>query len=156
LRQQLNHALFPQSVTYICEKANCFKWLSSKLRIVIGRDVSIKHLNKFHAIRRELVDNTPDLIFLEVDDSFEGALENCLRQINGAGYISSVIVLAEFLPFSRQVDLMKMGIGGVIHKDDAHVSAITEVILQSLDAPRRIPPQAIAVPHAPLACPCPA
>jgi hypothetical protein len=155
LRLRLLDMLCLKSVTYISEKINCFNWLSSKLRIVIGREIPIRHVSRFHAIKRELTDNTPDLIFLEVDAAFEGSLEMCIRQIQNSGLISSVIVLTEFLPFTRQVELMKMGIGGVIHKDDVHVSDIAEVILQSLEAPRQINLQDVPSLHYTLSCPCP-
>lgn len=156
LRLRLKDVPFPRSVTYICEDSNCFNWLSSKLRIVIDREISIRHVSRLYAIKRELIDNTPDLIFLEVDAAFEGSFDMCLRQIHSCGLLFSVIVLAEFLPFTRQVELMRMGIGGVIHKDDAHVSDIAEVMLQSLGDPRRIKRLDVSWGHAASTCLSPA
>ncbi len=109
--------------------------LGSVLRLVFDPDVRIRHVKFARDIRKALLEETPQLLFLDDRLGHGTSAEVSLNVIRTAGCQTRVIVMSGLLTRARQIELMRLGVADVIHKDDVNVARVTEAILKVLDTP---------------------
>jgi DNA-binding NtrC family response regulator len=110
--------------------------LSSTLRLVFGHDIQITHVKHLRDVRKAVVDLMPDLLFLDDRLGHGTSAEVSLKIIQATDWQRKVIVMSGLLTRARNIELMKLGAGDVVHKDDINASRIAEAALKVLGAPR--------------------
>jgi DNA-binding NtrC family response regulator len=110
--------------------------LASILRLVFDPGVRIRHVRFAREIRKALADEMPQLIFLDDRLGHGTSAEVSLNVIRTAGYGAAVIVMSGLLTRARRIELMKLGVGDVVHKDDINVARVAEAVLKVLDTPQ--------------------
>ena len=109
--------------------------LSSTLRLVFGQALRIRHVRHLRDIRKAILDEMPDLLFLDDRLGHGTSAEVSLNQIRTAGCSCRAIVLSGLLTRARHVELMRLGVADVVHKDDINAARLSEAILKVLEGP---------------------
>lgn len=112
--------------------------LSSTLRLIVGHDVRLRHVRYQRDIRAALNEEPPTVIFLDDRLGHGTSAEVSLNQIRSTGCKVPVIVLSGMLTRARQIELMKLGVADIVHKDDINGARISEAILKALEKPAHI------------------
>ncbi len=139
-RSSLKHrlALLPavQRIAVIDDAVFDADVLASVLRLVFGPDIRVRHIRFARDIRKALLDEMPQLIFL--DDRLEAGVrvEKSIDTIRRAGCVTPPIVVSGLLTRSRTIELARLGVADVIHKDDIDVARVAEAVLKVLDPSR--------------------
>ena len=109
--------------------------LSSSLRLLFGPDLAIVHVRMIRAISKAIAEARPDIIFLDDRLSDGGSAETSLELVRAAGYRRPVVVLSGLLTRSRLIELSRLGVADVVHKDDANAVRLAEAVLKVLESP---------------------
>ena len=109
--------------------------LSSTLRLLFGHEISIRHVRVLRDIRKALLDQKPDVLFLDDRLGHGTSAEVSLNMIRLSGHTHRVIVMSGLLTRARQIELLKLGVADVVHKDDIDAVRLSEAILKVLEAP---------------------
>ncbi len=107
--------------------------LGSVLRLVFDPDVRVRHIKFARDIRKAVIDEMPQLLFLDDRLGHGTSAEVSLNVIRTAGCKLPVIVMSGLLTRARQIELRRLGVADVIHKDDMNVARVTEAILKVLE-----------------------
>jgi DNA-binding NtrC family response regulator len=107
--------------------------LASVLRLVFDPGIVVRHIRYARDIRKAIIDDRPQLVFL--DDRMEAGTraEKSIELIRRAGCTVRPIIISGMLTRARHIELMRLGVGDVIHKDDIDVARVTVAILKVLD-----------------------
>lgn len=108
--------------------------LASSLRLVVGHDVQITHVQHLRAISRALAEGTPDVVFLDDRLGPATTAESSLSLMRAAGYVRPVIIMSGLLTRNRHIELVRLGVADVVHKDDRNTARLSEAILRVFDA----------------------
>ena len=109
--------------------------LGSVLRLVFDPAVRVRHVKFARDIRKALLEEMPQLLFLDDRLGHGTSAEVSLNVIRTAGCNTRVIVMSGLLTRARHIELMRLGVADVIHKDDMNVARVTEAALKVLDQP---------------------
>jgi DNA-binding NtrC family response regulator len=109
--------------------------LGSVLRLVFDPDVKVRHIKFARDIRKALMDDMPQLLFLDDRLGHGTSAEVSLNVIRTAGCQLPIIIMSGLLTRARQIELRRLGVADVIHKDDMNVARVAEAILKVVDAP---------------------
>ena len=109
--------------------------LSSTLRLVFGQAIRIRHIRHLRDIRKAILDEMPQLLFLDDRLGHGTSAEVSLNQIRVAECTCRAIVVSGLLTRARHTELMKLGVADVVHKDDINAARLSEAILKVLDEP---------------------
>ena len=109
--------------------------LGSILRLVFDPAIRVRHVKFARDIRKAILDEMPQLLFLDDRLGHGTSAEVSLNVIRTAGYHTRVIVMSGLLTRVRQIELMRLGVADLIHKDDMNVARVTEAVLKVLDTP---------------------
>jgi DNA-binding NtrC family response regulator len=109
--------------------------LGSVLRLVFDPEVGIRHVKFARDIRKAVLDEMPQLLFLDDRLGHGTSAEVSLNVIRTAGCQLPIIVMSGLLTRARQIELRRLGVADVIHKDDMNVARVTEAVLKMLDTP---------------------
>ena len=104
--------------------------LSSTLRLVFDQGMRIRHVRYLRDIRKALLDEAPGLVFLDDRLGHGASAEVSLNVIRTAGCHVAPIILSGMLTRSRHIELLKLGVADVVHKDDINVARISEAALK--------------------------
>ncbi len=108
--------------------------LASSLRLVVGHDVQISHVQNLRGISRALAEKTPDVVFLDDRLGHVTAAEASLGLIRACGYARPVVIISGLLTRTRHIELVRLGVADVVHKDDRNTARLAEAILKVFDA----------------------
>ena len=109
--------------------------MATSLRQVFAYDVRITHALTLRAIKKWRADETPDLIFLDDRLADNVSAETSLKLIAASGYKIPIIIMSGLLTRVRHIELAKLGVADVIHKDDRNSVRLAEAILKVLSPP---------------------
>jgi CheY-like chemotaxis protein len=104
--------------------------LASSLRLVVGHDVQMTHVQHLRAIGRALAEGTPDVVFLDDRLGHATTAEVSLSLMRASGYTRPVIIMSGLLTRTRQIELVRLGVADVVHKDDRDTARLSEAILR--------------------------
>lgn len=107
--------------------------LASSLRLVFGQGVEIVQVRNVQTIRKVVVEVKPDLLFLDDRLSHSVSAETSLDAIRRAGYTRPIIITSGLLTRARQIELGKLGVADIVHKDDCNTARLSEAVLKALD-----------------------
>ncbi len=110
--------------------------LGSLLRLVFDPGIKVRHVKFARDIRKAVLEEMPVLLFLDDRLGHGTSAEVSLNVIRTAGCDTRVIVMSGLLTRARRIELMRLGVADVIHKDDLNVVRVTEAILKVLDTPK--------------------
>ena len=111
--------------------------LASTLRLLFGHGIVIRHIRVLREIRKALADQLPDVVFLDDRLGHATPAEVSLGMIQSSACRDRVIVLSGLLTRVRQIELKRLGVADIVHKDDIDAARLAEAILKVLDA--RVP-----------------
>jgi DNA-binding NarL/FixJ family response regulator len=109
--------------------------LGSVLRLVFDPNVVVRHVRNVRDIRKAVMDEVPTLLFLDDRLGHGTSAEVSLNLIRTAGCQTRAIVMSGLLTRARHIELLRLGVADVIHKDDINVARVSEAILKVLDVP---------------------
>ena len=109
--------------------------LSSTLRLVFDQDMRMRHIRFSRDIRKAVMDEVPGLIFLDDRLGHGTSAEVSLNVIRTAGCQTPPIVMSGMLTRARRIELLKLGVADVVHKDDINVARLSEAALKVLGGP---------------------
>ena len=109
--------------------------LASTLRLVFDPDMRIRHVRHLRDIRKAVMDEVPSLIFLDDRLGHGTSAEVSLNVIRTAKCLTRPIVLSGMLTRARRIELLRLGVADVVHKDDINVARLSEAVLKVLEGP---------------------
>lgn len=105
--------------------------LASTLRTIFGYDIEIRQCRTLGTALDAVVTNQPDLIFL--DDRL-GALDKAEKSVpflRTARCTAMIIVVSGQVNRRRRADVLLLGVGDVIDKDDLDSTSICNALIQA-------------------------
>lgn len=109
--------------------------MASSLRLILGHGIKVDHARQLNDMRKVLIGKTPDLLFLDDRLGAGVIVENTLAKIRAIGYRRGVVVISGFLTRARLIELLRLGVADVVHKDDIDSARLAEAMLKVLEAP---------------------
>lgn len=110
--------------------------LLAMLRLIIGHDTKYHHAKTLIEARRVIETEPPDVIFLDDRLGHSVSAEVSVARIRAFGYTRRPILLSGMLTRTRTIELRRLEVADVIHKDDLDAVRIMEALLLALDAGR--------------------
>ena len=135
LKLRLNCLTLPQSLLIVDDNDSNARILSSTLRIILGHTVQINHLRQLVLVREVLLAEPPDLIFLDDRLGHGISAEVSLKLIRSLNCHVRIIILSGLLTRARRIELQRLNVSDVVHKDDIDSTRISEAILKALNFP---------------------
>ena len=123
------------SILIIDDKVFDADVLATSLRQVFAYEVRITHVLTLHAIKKLPADAKPDLIFLDDRLADSVSAETSLKLIAASGYKIPIVVMSGLLTRARHIELVKLGVADVIHKDERNAVRLAEAIIKVLSPP---------------------
>lgn len=105
--------------------------LASTLRTIFGYDLDIRQCRTLGTALDAVVTNQPDLIFL--DDRL-GSIDRCEKSVpflRTARCSAMIIVVSGQVDRRRRADVLLLGVGGVIDKDDLDSTSICNALIEA-------------------------
>ena len=109
--------------------------LASTLRLLFGHQIRIRHVRYGRDIRKAIIDQMPDLLFLDDRLGHGFSAEVNLGMIRASGYHRLPIVMSGLLTRKRTIELLRLAVADVVHKDDIEAARLSEAILKVLKTP---------------------
>ena len=109
--------------------------ITAVLRIVLGRDVTLRLAPSLDRAIDEILQSLPDAVLL--DDYLkpnDSALQT-IPLVRRAGYHGPIIVVSGEVDRPRRIELRKAGAADIIHKDDVDSVNLSEALIRAY-APR--------------------
>lgn len=106
--------------------------LLAMLRLVIGHETAFHHARTLIDARRVIEMATPDVIFLDDRLGHSVSAEVSVARIKAFGFQGRPILLSGILTRTRTIELMKLEVADIIHKDDLDAVRIMEALLLAL------------------------
>jgi CheY-like chemotaxis protein len=104
--------------------------MASSLRLMFGRDVSVRVATTVSGMSALLRDKHPDLLIVDDHLSQGQRAETTLASAGIRGYQGPIFIVTGLLTRQRMVELRKLGAVDVIHKDDLDSTRLREAVLK--------------------------
>ena len=120
----------PTDIVVIDDNARDIDRMASALRLMFGRDISIRIGKTLAAMNLLLRDKQPDLLI--VDDNLNHGLraEATVAAATLLRFQGPIFIVTGMLTRQRLVELKKLGVIDVIHKDDLDSTRLREAVLK--------------------------
>ena len=121
----------PLDVLVVEDRESDLRLILSSLRLVLGATCKLRSAASRGAMLDAVRQQAPSLIFL--DDLLQSdRAEVTIPALKAAGYDGAVIIISGLVTRTRLVELNRLGVVDVIHKDDLNSSRLKEAVLKSL------------------------
>lgn len=107
--------------------------LLAMLRLVVGHETTYHHAKTLIDARRVIETDPPDVLFLDDRLGHAVSAEVSVARIKAFGYERCPIVLSGMLTRTRTIELRKLEVADIIHKDDLDAVRIMEAMLLALE-----------------------
>lgn len=133
LALRLRDAPEVKSVLIIDDNQTEAQRISVMVRLVLGDGAQVKTVRRLPDAKVEIQRLMPDVVFLDDRLGHSVAAETSLQQLKAFGLKSSPVVMSGLLTRVRLVELRRLGVADVMHKDDIDASRIMEALLRVVD-----------------------
>ncbi len=117
------------SVLVIEDNAGEAQRIAVMVRIVLGDAVAVHIARKLVDAKKHISAGMPDIIFLDDRLGHAVTAETSLAQLKTYGVTRLPIVMSGLLTRVRQVELRKLGVADILHKDDIDAARVMQAIL---------------------------
>ncbi len=131
LGKRFQAAVLPLDVLVVEDRESDLRLILSSLRIVLGATSTLRSAASRGAMQDAVKLQSPNLIFLDDLLQYDRA-ELTIPALKAAGYHGAVIIISGLVTRTRLVELNRLGVVDVIHKDDLNSSRLKEAVLKSL------------------------
>ena len=123
-------AAMPTDIIVVDDNTRDIDRMASALRLMFGRDISIRIGKTLAAMNVLLREKQPDLLI--VDDNLNHGLraEATLAAAASHRFHGPIFIVTGMLTRQRMVELKKLGAIDVIHKDDLDSTRLREAVLK--------------------------
>lgn len=135
LALRLRDAREVKSVLIIDDNQTELQRISVMVRLVLGDGVQVKTVRRLADAKAEIQKSMPDVVFLDDRLGHSVAAETSLAQLKVFGLKCVPVVMSGLLTRVRLVELRRLGVADVIHKDDIDASRIMEAMLKVVESP---------------------
>jgi CheY-like chemotaxis protein len=104
--------------------------LATSLRMVLGRDTSIRFSKTVEDMVTLLRAGHPDILMLDDNLNHIQKAETTIARARACGYHGPVIILSGLLTRQRVIQLSRLGPVDIIHKDDLDSTRLREAMLK--------------------------
>jgi DNA-binding NarL/FixJ family response regulator len=123
-------AATPADVVVVDDSVRDVDRLASALRLMFGRDLSVR-IAKSQAVMVALLrEKQPDLLIIDDNLSQSQRAESTLAAAEAHRYAGPVFIVTGMLTRLRLAELTKLGVADVIHKDDLDSTRLREAVLK--------------------------
>ena len=105
--------------------------LASTLRTIFGYDIEVRQCRTLGTALDAVVTNQPDLIFLDDRLGSIDKAEKSVPFLRTARCSAMIIVVSGQVDRRRRADVLLLGVGGVIDKDELDSSSICNVLIEA-------------------------
>lgn len=112
--------------------------ISGALHRIFGYDLPIAFARSEPELVEALRLQQPDLIFLDDRLDRRTNAETTVPMIRRAGYAGPIVIVAAIMTRERSLELARLSVGDIVHKDDMTSTRLGEAILRVLA--KRTPP----------------
>ena len=109
--------------------------LASSLRLLFGHQVTITQVRALRAIAKAIADTKPDVVFLDDRLAHGTSAEQSLQMLQAAGHRLPVVLISGLLTRGRLIELSRLGVADIIHKDDSNAVRLAEAVVKVLEWP---------------------
>ena len=110
--------------------------LASTLRTIFGYDIEIRQCRTLGTALDAVVTNQPDLIFLDDRLGSIDKAEKSVPFLRTARCAAMIIVVSGQVDRRRRADMLLLGVGGVIDKDELDSTSICNTLIEAHKAQR--------------------
>ena len=121
----------PSDILVVEDSPADARQINSALRILFGLEVVSRTVASINALNIALKDRLPDLVFLD-DQIDTSRAETTVPVLRNGGYTGPIVAISGFLTRTRVVELMRLGIVDIIHKDSLDSSRLREAVLKAM------------------------
>ena len=107
------------------------KLILSTLRLIMGATSTIRSASNRRAMLDAVKSKTPSLIFLD-DLLHAERAETTIPALRNAGYLGPIVMISGLMTRIRRVELSRIGVADIVHKDDLNTSRLKEAVLLGL------------------------
>lgn len=134
-------AAAPADIVVVDDNSRDIDRLASALRLMFGRDISIRIAKTLAAMNLLLRDKQPDLLIVDDNLSQCQRAEATLAAAALQRFHGPIFIVTGMLTRQRLVELKKLGVVDVIHKDDLDSTRLREAVLKIGQQPNQEPKQ---------------
>ena len=109
--------------------------ITAVLRIVLGRDVTLRLAPSLDRAVDEILQSLPDAVLLDDYLTPNDSALQTIPLVRRAGYHGPIIVVSGEVDRPRRIELRKAGAADIIHKDDVDSVNLSEALIRAY-APR--------------------
>lgn len=106
--------------------------LMATLRLILGHDTPLHFARRLPDARRLLQSEVPAVVFLDDRLGHSVSAEVSLSMLRASGYTGKPILLSGMLTRARLIELKRLEVSDIIHKDDLDALRIMEALLVAL------------------------
>lgn len=114
--------------------------LASTLRTIFGYDADVRQCRTLGTALDELLSNQPEIVFLDDRLGPVDKAEKSVPFLRSARCAAMIFVISGHVDRRRRADIMKLGVDGVIDKDELDSTSICQVLIEVLNRRRSARP----------------
>lgn len=110
--------------------------LASTLRTIFGYDANVRQCRTLGTALDEVMSDQPEIVFLDDRLGPVDKAEKSVPFLRNARYAAMIFVISSYVDRRRRADIMKLGVDGVIDKDELDSTSICQALIEVLTRSR--------------------
>lgn len=103
--------------------------LASTLRTIFGYDANVRQCRTLGTALDEVMSDQPEIVFLDDRLGPVDKAEKSVPFLRNARYAAMIFVISSYVDRRRRADIMKLGVDGVIDKDELDSTSICQALI---------------------------